>query len=165
MKMLGIVLDESKVERLGELTHERAISSMPIAGCYRAIDFVISNMANAGIEKIGVITQYASSSLINHLSTPKVWNLGEKKGGLYVFTPSMVKGNLMWHRGTVDSIYQNINFLKKSKETYVVISSGNCINKIDYKKMLKYHEEKNADITILSKHMTDESDLTRLGIM
>jgi len=165
MKMVGIVLDESKIERLDKLTNERAISSMPVAGCYRAIDFVISNMTNSGIQKIGVITQFCSSSILNHLSTPKIWNLGEKKGGLFVFTPSMVKGNLMWHRGTADSIYQNIDFLKKSQEPYVLISPGNIINKIDYREMLKYHEEKEADITILSQKVEDKEELSRLGIM
>ena len=165
MKMVGLILDESKMERLKGLTSSRAISAMPIAGCYKAIDFVISNMTNAGIEKIGVITQFSSSSLINHLSTPKIWNLGEKKGGLYVYTPSMLGGNVTWHRGLADAIYQHITFLKKSKEQYVLISPGNIINKIDYKKMLKYHEEKGADVTILAKHIPDEKDCTRLGIM
>ncbi len=164
MKLVGIILDESKVERLGKLSQERAISSIPVASCYRAIDFSISNMTNSDVKKIAVITQYSSSSLIHHLSTPKVWNLGEKQGGLYVYTPTMIKDNLYWHRGTIDSMYQNIVFLKKAQEPYVVISAGNLIYKLDYRKMLDYHIEKNSDLTILSKSLPKE-ELKHLGVM
>lgn len=165
MKMIGLILDETKVERLDGLSKDRAVSSMPIAGCYRAIDFAISNMANAGVKTVGVISQYSSTSLVSHLTTEKIWNFGTKTGGIFVFTPAMKNGNIMWQRGTADAMYQNIEFLKRSQEPYVIIAAGSGIMKIDYKKMLKYHEEKNADITILTKHIPDETQCSLLGNM
>jgi len=148
MNAIGIILAGGKGDRLGALTQHRTASALPVGSCYRAIDFPISNMTNAGIKKIAIITQYNSRSLQDHLSSAKWWNLGRKQGGLFVLAPYISDDKPMWFRGTADSIYQNISFLKRSKEEYVVISSGNCIYKMDFSKMLKAHKETGADITI-----------------
>ncbi len=164
MKMVGVILAGGKSEKLTDLTLGRAMASLPIASSYRAIDFTLSNMSNSGIKKVGVITQYNSRSLLNHLSQAKIWDLGTKQGGLFVFTPSISRESASWHRGTADAMYQNIIFLKRSQEPYVVISSGNYICKMDYREVLKYHIAKDADITVVSKRITDE-DLSRYGVM
>jgi glucose-1-phosphate adenylyltransferase len=165
MRALGIILAGGKNERMGELTRNRATSALPVASCYRAIDFPMSNMTNSGISKVAVITQYNSRSLHDHLNSPKWWDLGSKQGGLFVFSPYLSGDNSLWFRGTADSIYQNLTFLRRSNEPYVIISSGDCVYKMDYNKMIAFHEEKGADITIAYRTVPDSDDLRRYGVM
>lgn len=165
MRALGIILAGGKTERLGSLTGERALGAMPVAGSYRAIDFAISNMSNSGINKVAVITQYNSRSLIEHLSSSKWWDFGRKHGGLFVFTPYMTHENSPWYRGTADAIYQNIQYLKRSHEPYAIIAQGDGIAKVDFAKVLAQHIEKRADITIVCKEMPEGMDLRRFGVI
>jgi len=151
MKAIGLILAGGVNERLGDLTSVRAASALPVGSCYRVIDFPMSNMSNSGIKKIAVITQYNSRSLHDHLNSSKWWDLGRKHGGLYVFTPFVSNDSNFWYRGTADSIYQNIAFLKRSNEPLVVIASGNCVYKLDYNKLIQAHLESGADITIAAK--------------
>ena len=148
-----------------ELSQRRAIAAMPVAGCYRSIDFVLSNMTNSHIQKVAVFTQYNSRSLNEHLSSSKWWDFGRKQGGLFVFTPSITADNGYWYRGTADSIYQNLKFLKNSHEPYVVIASGDGIYKLDYNKVLEYHIEKKADITVVVKDFPESADVSRFGLV
>lgn len=154
MKAIGIILAGGNSERLKDLCAVRAIAAMPVASSYRAIDFTLSNMANSGIKKVAVITQYNSRSLHDHLSSAKWWDLDRKEGGLYIFTPFLSNNNSFWFRGVADSIYQNISYLKRSHEPYVVIASGDGIYKMDYQKILEYHESKGADVTIVTKDVS-----------
>ncbi|MDR2899590.1 MAG: glucose-1-phosphate adenylyltransferase subunit GlgD [Clostridiales bacterium] len=160
----GIILAGGNNERLGNLTAERATSAMPVASCYRAIDFTLSNMTNSGIKKVAVITQYNSRSLRDHLSSSKWWDFGRKKGGLFIFSPFTSKDGSMWFRGTADSMYQNMAFLRRSNEKYIVIVNGNGIYKMDYSKMVDYHVEKNADITIAYTNLKNE-DSSKMGMI
>ena len=155
MRAIGIILAGGNSNRLKELSAKRAVGAMPIAGSYRAIDFALSNMSNSHIQRVAVLTQYNAWSLNEHLSSSKWWDFGRKQGGLYVFTPSITSDNGFWYRGTADAIAQNIGFLKKSHEPYVVIASSNAVYKLDYNKVLEYHIEKNADITIVTTDLPD----------
>ncbi len=155
MKAIGIILAGGNSERLKTLCKVRAIAAMPVAAAYRAIDFTLSNMSNSSINKVAVITQYNSRSLQDHLSSAKWWDLDRKEGGLYIFTPFLSSENNFWFRGVADSIYQNISFLKRSHEPYVVITSGEAIYKMDYQKLIDYHVEKNADVTIVTKNVAN----------
>ena len=163
MRAIGIVLAGGNSKRMRELSNKRAISAMPVVGSYRSIDFVLSNMTNSHIQNVAVFTQYNSRSLNEHLSSSKWWDFGRKQGGLYVFTPTITAENSDWYRGTADALYQNLTFLKNSHEPYVVIASGDCIYKLDYNKVLEYHIEKKADITVVCKDMNPDEDLTRFG--
>ncbi|MCL2840950.1 MAG: glucose-1-phosphate adenylyltransferase subunit GlgD [Defluviitaleaceae bacterium] len=165
MRALGIVLAGGKSGRMGALVRNRATSALPVGSCYRAVDFPISNMTNSGMNKIAVITQYNSRSLHDHLSSPKWWDLGSKQGGLFVLSPYLSIDNSQWFRGTADSIYQNLTFLRRSKEPYVVISSGDCVYKMDYTDMIAYHERKGADITIGYRRVPDNEDITQYGVI
>ena len=129
MKAIGIILAGGNNSRMRELSDKRAIAAMPVAGSYRSIDFALSNMANSHVQKVAVLTQYNARSLNEHLSSSKWWDFGRKQGGLFVFTPTITKDNSLWYQGTADAIYQNIDFLKKSHEPYVVIASGDCISR------------------------------------
>ena len=142
MKAIGIILAGGNNDgRLGVLTDHRAAAALPIGSCYRAIDFTLSNMSNSGIGKVAVLTQYNSRSLRDHLMSSKWWDFGRKQGGLFVFTPYTSNAGSTWFRGTADSIYQNMTFLKRSNEEYVVITSGDSVYKMDYRKVLEYHKE------------------------
>lgn len=153
MKAIGIILAGGKRNSLGALTKQRNASAMPIGGTYRAIDFALSNLSNSGIKKVAVVSQYNSRSLADHISSSKWWDFGRKKTGLFLFTPTMLNEEMYGYRGTADCIYQNIEFLKKSNEPYVVITSGEQIYKMDYRKIINYHVQKNADITIAYKDL------------
>ena len=122
-------------------------------------------MANSHISKVGVFTQYNSKSLTQHLNSSKWWDFGRKQGGLFVFTPTQTHDNNQWYRGTADAIAQNIDFLKSSHEPYVIIASGDCVYKLDMNKVLEYHIEKNADITIVTKDLGSVDDPTRFGVV
>ncbi len=143
MKALGLILAGGNNNRMQELSKKRAIAAMPVGGSFRCIDFSLSNMTNSQIQTVAVLTQYNARSLNEHLSSSKWWDFGRKQGGLYVFTPTVTSDNSWWYRGTADAMYQNIDFLKRCHEPYVIITSGDCVYKIDYNKILDYHIEKN----------------------
>jgi glucose-1-phosphate adenylyltransferase len=165
MKAIGIILAGGNSNRMKELSRKRAISAMPVGGSFRCIDFALSNMSNSHIQTVAVLTQYNSRSLNEHLSSSKWWDFGRKQGGLYLFTPTVTQENSNWYRGTADAMYQNIDFLKKRHEPYVIISSGDCVYKLDYNELLTYHVEKKADITIVCKDMPAQADVSRYGVV
>ena len=165
MRAIGIVLAGGNSKRMRELSNKRAIAAMPIAGSFRSVDFALSNMSNSHIQSVAVLTQYNSRSLNEHLSSSKWWDFGRKQGGMYVFTPTITAEHSDWYRGTADALYQNLDFLKKSHEPYVVIAAGDGIYKLDYNKVLEYHIEKKADITVVCKDMPGDVDVTRFGMV
>ena len=165
MRAIGIVLAGGNSKRMKELSNKRAIAAMPIAGSYRSIDFALSNMSNSHVQKVAVFTQYNSRSLNEHLSSSKWWDFGRKQGGLFVFTPTITAESSDWYRGTADALYQNLIFLKRSHEPYVIICAGDGVYKLDYNKVLEYHIEKKADITVVCKKANDTEDLTRFGMV
>lgn len=163
MRSVGIILAGGSSTRMRELSNLRAIAAMPIAGSYRSIDFTLSNMTNSGIGKVAVITQFNARSLNLHLMSSKWWNFGRKKGGLYLFTPTITNGNNSWYRGTMDGILQNISWLRRCHEPYVVIAPGDGIYKLDYNKVIDYHISKNADVTVVCT--TVNEDPSRFGLV
>ena len=163
MRAVGIILAGGNSNKMRELTHKRAVAAMPIAGSYRAIDFALSNMSNSHIQKVAVLTQYNARSLNEHLNSSKWWDFGRKQGGLYVFTPTITAENGYWYRGTADAIYQNLDFLKRCHEPYVIITSGDAVYKMDYNKVLEYHIAKKADITVVCKELGPNEDASRFG--
>jgi glucose-1-phosphate adenylyltransferase len=165
MRALGIVLAGGNSNKMRELSNKRAIAAMPIAGSYRCIDFVLSNMTNSHIQKVAVFTQYNAKSLNEHLNSSKWWDFGRKQGGLFVFNPTITADNSFWYRGTADTMYQNLNFLKNSHEPYVVITSGDGVYKLDYNKVLEYHIAKKSDITVVCKKMDENVDVSRFGVI
>ena len=161
MKAVGIILAGGNNNRMGELSRKRAIPAMPVGGSFRCIDFVLSNMSNSHVQTVAVLTQYNSRSLNEHLSSSKWWDFGRKQGGLYLFTPTVTAENSDWYR----AMYQNIDFLKNRHEPYVIISSGDCVYKMDYNDLLEFHIAKKADITIACKDMPADADVSRFGVV
>ncbi len=165
MRAVGIILAGGNSHKMRELTQRRAIAAMPVAGSYRAIDFALSNMSNSHIQKVAVLTQYNARSLNEHLNSSKWWDFGRKQGGLYVFTPTITADNGYWYRGTADAIYQNLDFLRRCHEPYVIITSGDAVYKMDYNKILEYHIQKKADVTVVCKRLDDNEDTSRFGTL
>ena len=146
MRAVGLILAGGNSRKMQELTAKRAVAAMPVAGSYRAIDFALSNMSNSHIQKVAVLTQFNARSLNEHLNSSKWWDFGRKQGGLYVFSPTITADNGYWYRGTADAIYQNLDFYK-----------------MDYNKVLEYHIDKKADITVVCKDLAPGEDATRFG--
>ncbi len=165
MRAVGIILAGGNSHKMRELTQRRAIAAMPVAGSYRAIDFALSNMSNSHIQKVAVLTQYNARSLNEHLNSSKWWDFGRKQGGLYVFTPTITADNGYWYRGTADAIYQNLDFLRRCHEPYVIISSGDAVYKMNYNKVLEYHIQKKSDVTVVCKRLGADEDASRFGTL
>lgn len=151
--IFGIITTGNQKPLLGELAMKRSVSAMPVAGKYRAIDFVLSNMVNSGIDKVGVVTQYSYRSLTDHLGSGKEWDLDRRNEGLFLFPPYLSMDHKGWYKGTADGMYQNISFLKRSHEDYVLIATGNCIYSMTYNDLLERHIESGADITLMYHDM------------
>lgn len=166
MRALGVILAGGNNQRLESLTKVpgRAVAAMPIGGGYRAIDFSLSSMTNSGIRKVAVIVQFNSSSLHDHLSSAKWWDLGRKKGGLFLFSPYLSSYDSPFFRGTSNAMYQNIKFFTRSNEEYVAITSGDSIFKIDFKQLIRHHIERGNDITVAYKKIKD-MDVRMFGVL
>lgn len=148
---IGIInLDENE-QRINELTRHRSLASLPIAGRYRVIDFVLSNMTNSGVENIGIFTKNKSRSLMDHLTNGRPWDLHRKKDGLRVFNFA----DLDPVHDDIHNFWDNIDFIEYSRRDYVLISSSYMICNIDYNEVLNYHREKENDITIVYKNVKD----------
>ncbi len=164
---MGLILSGWKKPELKDLSYIRSVSAIPFAGKYRAIDFILSNMVNSGIKNVGVLTQYSFRSLMDHLGSGKEWDLDRRYDGLFIFPPSLSDDESGWYKGSADAMYNNLSFLKRSNEEFVVISQGNSIFKMQLDGMLEYHLSANADITMAYRKMYDYSkaDLSNLGIL
>ncbi|ACL77688.1 glucose-1-phosphate adenylyltransferase subunit GlgD [Ruminiclostridium cellulolyticum] len=165
--VMGIIMSGGRNTKLKELSTMRSSPAVPVGGKYRAIDFILSNMVNSGITNIGVIAQYSFRSLMDHLGSGKEWDLDRKTDGLFLFPPFLSDEGTGWYRGTADAMYNNLTFLKRSNEEYVLISQGNCIFTTTFDDMLKAHKEKDADITVAYREMNDIpiEELANMGIM
>ncbi|ONI37964.1 glucose-1-phosphate adenylyltransferase subunit GlgD [Candidatus Epulonipiscium fishelsonii] len=156
MRAVGIILAGGRKTSMEALTNHRNNVAIPIGGAYRAIDFALTDFSLSGIKKVAVISQHNIRSLSDHISSSKWWDLGRKKSGLYLFTPDMLNADTLSFKGTADAIYQNIEFLKKSHEDYVVICSGEQIARMNFNKIIDYHEQKGSDLTIVCKKLEDQ---------
>ncbi|MBF0433636.1 MAG: glucose-1-phosphate adenylyltransferase, partial [Fibrobacteria bacterium] len=162
-KILTIILAGGQGERLSPLTRDRSKPAVPFGGIYRIIDFTLNNCLRSDLRKIEVLTQYKSLSLHRHLRLG--WNLFNYNIGEYInMTPPQQRLRASWYQGTADAIYQNIYTLEQEKPDYVIILSGDHVYNMDYRKMLKFHIQKNADLTIGGVEVARE-DATPFGVL
>jgi glucose-1-phosphate adenylyltransferase len=163
-EMVAMLLAGGKGTRLGVLTKNIAKPAVPFGAEYRLIDFPLSNCTNSGISTVGVLTQYKPLILNSYIGSGSSWDLDRNDGGVTVLPPYVKEGGGSWYQGTADAIYQNIEFIDLHDPEYVLVLSGDHIYKMDYAEMLKYHKEKNADITIGVLEVPWE-ETHRFGIM
>ncbi len=148
---LGIVFANSHDALLGDMTKHRSMGSLPFGGRYRLIDFALSNLSNAGINKVGVITKANYYSLMAHIGNGKPWDLDRKNGGLSILPP-YASPDAQVYKGRLEAIYGILEYLLESSEENVVLCDSDVVANIDVKKLLKYHKEKDAEITIVYSH-------------
>ncbi|NLJ90299.1 MAG: glucose-1-phosphate adenylyltransferase subunit GlgD [Clostridiales bacterium] len=146
--MIGLILSESYLQ-LNGLTDKRSVEALPIAGRYRLVDFMLSNMVNSDITSVGIVTKTKYSSLMDHLGSGKEWDLNRKNGGLHIIPPYSGRGIQGLSEGTIDLIASASSFIRRSKEDHIILSKGNIVANIDLKEVEKFHEENSADITLV----------------
>lgn len=150
--------------RLGVLTAKVAKPAVAFGGKYRIIDFPLSNCINSGVDTVGVLTQYQPLRLNAHIGIGIPWDLDRNVGGVTVLPPYEKSTNSEWYTGTANAIYQNLEFMENYNPDYVLILSGDHIYKMDYEKMLDFHKENNADVTIAAMPVPLE-EASRFGIV
>jgi len=161
---LTIVMAGGRGERLYPLTRDMAKPVVPFGGCYRIIDFTLSNCFNSGIRQIYLLTQYSNLTMTRHLSL--AWDpLFRRELEEFIEAlPPQYRTSENWYRGTADSIYQNIDLLELHKPEYVIILSGDHVYKMDYSRMLEYHIASRAEMTIAAVEI-ERSEATQMGVL
>ena len=144
---IGLLMLNEQEDNIKSLTKTRPIASIPIGGRYRIIDFVLSNMVNSGIHNIGVFTCSKSRSLVDHIDSGRSWDLDRKTNGLFLFNFTSDKSKL----GDIDVLSDNMEFIYRAKQDYVIMSSSYMVCNMDYNEPAKYHEESGSDVTFLYK--------------
>lgn len=144
---LALVLAGGSGKRLLPLTRWRCKPAIPFAGKFRIIDFTLSNCINSGIRHIGVLTQYKSHTLIKHLQ--KGWNFFNGEFNEFIeLLPAQQQLGENWYAGTADAVYQNLETIESHAPDYVLILGGDHVYKADYRRMIQYHIDSAADMTI-----------------
>jgi glucose-1-phosphate adenylyltransferase len=144
--VFGIVLAGGEGKRLAPLTADRAKPAVPFGGNYRLIDFALSNLVNAGLRKIVVLTQYKSHSLDRHVST--TWSLSPLLGNYVTPVPAQMRRGPYWFSGSADAIYQNFNLLYDERPAYVCVFGADHIYRMDPQQMFDQHIESGAAVTV-----------------
>jgi glucose-1-phosphate adenylyltransferase len=134
---------------LRELTIVRAIAAMPMAGRYRVIDFLVSNMVNSGIKNVGVIMQKNYHSLMDHLGSGKEWDLHGKNDGLYILPPFLTRENVGVYNGSLDAIHSNFGYLRRSRQEYVLLCNSLIVFNADFNDMFDTYRKSGADVSIM----------------
>lgn len=162
-KVLAMVLAGGKGERLYPLTKDRTKAAVPFGGIYRIIDFTLSNCLNSRIRRIYLLTQYKSFSLQRHIR--QGWSIFDRELGEFVdLLPAQQRMHDLWYEGTADAVYQNLYTLQQEKPQDTLILSGDHIYKMNYQKMLFFHREKEADLTIATLNVPID-EASRFGVM
>ena len=144
---LGIIFPNSYDTTVPELVTERAMASIPFAGRYRMVDFVLSSMANCGISNVSIVVRKNYHSLMDHLGTGREWDMARRHGGLNIVPPFAEKG-VRIYSGRVEALGSILNFLENQKEKYVVMSDANIAINYDFNALLAAHQASGADVTI-----------------
>ncbi|QFZ16775.1 glucose-1-phosphate adenylyltransferase [Saccharothrix syringae] len=144
--VLGIVLAGGEGKRLWPLTADRAKPAVPFGGNYRLVDFVLSNLVNAGFVKLCVLTQYKSHSLDRHIST--TWRLSNVLGQYVTPVPAQQRLGPRWYTGSADAIFQSLNLVNDEKPEHVVVFGADHVYRMDPGQMVQQHVETGAGVTV-----------------
>ena len=147
-KTLARVLAGGRVDELTVLTYYRPKSAVPFGGFARVIDFPLSNLMQSGLEQVAILSQFRSFSLINHIGSGAAWDMIGRHRGISILPPSTGHASSSWYRGSADSVYQNIDFIRYHNPEVVLILSGDHIYNMNYQALIDYHKEKDADLTM-----------------
>jgi glucose-1-phosphate adenylyltransferase len=144
--VLGIVLAGGEGKRLMPLTADRAKPAVPFGGQYRLVDFVLSNLVNAGYLRICVLTQYKSHSLDRHITT--TWRMSTLLGNYVTPVPAQQRLGPRWYTGSADAIYQSLNLVYDDEPEYIVVFGADHVYRMDPRQMVEQHIESGAGVTV-----------------
>jgi glucose-1-phosphate adenylyltransferase len=160
---LVIVLAGGAGERLYPLTKDRAKPAVYFGGPYRIIDFVLSNCLNSGLRRIFIATQYKSLSLNRHVRMG--WSIVSEELGEFVeILPPQKRVSEHWYQGTADAVYQNLYSITRENPRYLIVLAGDHVYKMDYARMLRFHQESGAHATLATLEVPI-SEAFRFGIV
>lgn len=162
--VLAVILAGGKGSRLEPLTRDRAKPAVPFGGAYRIIDFTLSNCLNSGMRRILVLTQYKAMSLDRHISMGWQKYMCRELGEFIDVVPPQQRIDEQWYQGTADAVYQNIYTIEQERPEYVVVLAGDHIYKMDYGKLIDFHLENRADVTIGALRVTVD-EARQFGVM
>src|ERR671917_2296282 len=160
--VLGIVLAGGEGKRLFPLTADRAKPAVPFGGAYRLIDFVLSNLVNAGYLRLCVLTQYKSHSLDRHIST--TWRLSSVLGQYIPPVPAQQQLGPRWYTGSADAIYQSLNLVHDERPEYIVVFGADHVYRMDPSQMVAQHLASGAGVTIAALRVP-RADATEFGVI
>ena len=159
---IGIIFPNSYDNLVPELAGDRLMASIPFAGRYRIIDFLLSSLANCGISNISIVVRENYHSLMDHLGSGREWDLLRKNGGLSIFPPYAEK-NMKVYSGRVEALERILQFLKNKKEKYVIMTDANIAVDFDFNDMLRAHIESGADVTVAYAEQEIPAELIHAG--
>jgi glucose-1-phosphate adenylyltransferase len=160
--VLGIVLAGGAGTRLAPLTDDRAKPAVPFGGVYRLIDFALSNLANAGIRRMCVLTQYKSHSLDRHITT--TWRLTDLLGNYVTPVPAQQRLGPHWYTGSADAIYQSMNLINDDKPDLVVVVGADHVYRMDVRQIIDRHLAHGAGVTVAALPVSRQ-DAKAFGIV
>ncbi|MDR2354562.1 MAG: glucose-1-phosphate adenylyltransferase [Clostridiales Family XIII bacterium] len=163
-RCIAMLLAGGQGNRLGALTHSIAKPAVSFGGKYRIIDFSLNNCVSSGIDPVGVLTQYRPMMLNAYIGTGASWDLNEADGGVHILPPYQKRDGGGWYIGTANAIFQNMDFISGYDPDHVLILSGDHIYTMRYDRMLKFHIESKADVTISAMEVPWE-EASRFGIL
>lgn len=149
--VMGIIYTSKDDLTLRELTSQRAVAAIPVAGRYRIIDFTLSNLVNSGVRKVGIIAQKNYHSLMDHIGSGKEWDLHTRNNGLFILPPYLTRENGGEYSGLVDALRANFDFLRRSQQKYAIVTNSDFIMNASFEPMIRQHIETGADITLMYK--------------
>ena len=156
---LGILFPNSYDSLVPDLVSERLMASIPFASRYRLVDFILSSMANCGIDNISLIVRRNYHSLMDHLGSGREWDLTRKNGGLNLVPPYAEK-TVSIYNGRVEALAGILDFLKEQKEKYVVMADTNLAVNFDFNALIQAHMDSRADVTVAYREEPLPGDLT-----
>ena len=154
--VMGIVYTSKDDLTLRELTSQRAVAAIPVAGRYRIIDFTLSSLVNSNIHNVGIIAQKNYHSLMDHLGSGKDWDLHTRNNGLFILPPFLTRENGGEYSGVLDALKANFDYLRRSRQEFVILTNSDYIMNTSFEPMIQQHIKSGADITLMYKKATPE---------
>lgn len=162
--VMGIINLNEPDDIMREVTKHRPVAAVPFAGRYRIIDFILSSMVNSGIKNVGILVGNKYRAIMDHLRSGKEWDLARKHDGLFILPPA--EAQPFGLRGDIGNFYSNIDYIKNSRQQYVLLTGSNVVCNLNFQKAFQFHLAKRADITVLYKEQDiKQDDVTNFTII
>ena len=158
--VMGIIYTNKDDLSLRELTNQRSVAALPLAGRYRVVDFILSSMVNSGVRNVGVIMQRNYRSLMDHLGSGKEWDLHTRNNGLFLLPPFVTQETGGEYLGVLDALRANFDYLRRSTQKLAILTNSNMVFNMNFEPMIRQHEQTDADITLLYTKVRRDMELS-----